>query len=181
MCLALLLLPANAADHSTFHLRRLQMTKTAQKGFTLIELMIVVAIIGILAAIAIPAYQDYTIRAQVTEGLNLASDLKAAIGEIYADKGKGSVINSGDLGIPDATYKTGKYVKQINVDQGTIEITYGLQANKNIENKKLTLVPTTNKNQDVVWTCGGAGTTLADKYLPSSCRGNSSAANGLGS
>jgi type IV pilus assembly protein PilA len=58
--------------------------KSIQKGFTLIELMIVIAIIGILAAIAIPAYQDYTIRAQVTEGLNLASDLKAGVGEVYA-------------------------------------------------------------------------------------------------
>jgi len=157
------------------------MLKQAQKGFTLIELMIVVAIIGILAAIAIPAYQDYTIRAQVTEGLNLASDLKAAIGELYADKGAGDEIDSGNLGIPAANYKTGKYVQQIQVTDGTIDITYGLSANQKINNLHLTLVPTVNANLDIIWTCGGAGTTLVDKYLPASCRGNSSAANGLGS
>jgi len=155
------------------------MLKQVQKGFTLIELMIVVAIIGILAAIAIPAYQDYTIRAQVTEGLNLASDLKAAIGELYADRGTGDAIDSGNLGIPAASYKTGKYVTQIEVENGTIEITYGNSANTKISGRMLTLVPRTNENQDVIWTCGGAGTNIPDKYLPASCRGNTSVTNGL--
>ena len=155
--------------------------KAVQKGFTLIELMIVVAIIGILAAIAIPAYQDYTIRAQVTEGLNLASDLKAGIGELYADRGRGSDINSGNLGIPAASYKSGKYVTQIEVEDGTIEITYGNSANSKINGGILTLVPSVNDNLDVIWTCGGTGTTLPEKYLPASCRGNTSATNRLGS
>lgn len=155
------------------------MLKQVQKGFTLIELMIVVAIIGILAAIAIPAYQDYTIRAQVTEGLNLASDLKAAIGELYADRGTGDDIDSGNLGIPEASYKTGKYVTQIEVEDGTIEITYGNSANAKISGGILTLVPRTNENQDVIWTCGGAGTNILEKYLPASCRGNTSVTNGL--
>ena len=155
--------------------------KAVQKGFTLIELMIVVAIIGILAAIAIPAYQDYTIRAQVTEGLNLASDLKAGIGELYADRGRGSDIDSGNLGIPAASYKSGKYVTQIEVEDGTIEITYGNSANSKINGGILTLVPSVNDNLDVIWTCGGTGTTLPEKYLPASCRGNTSATNGLGS
>src|SRR5690606_24723291 len=153
--------------------------KQVQKGFTLIELMIVVAIIGILAAIAIPAYQDYTIRAQVTEGLNLASDLKAGIGELYADRGRGSDIDSGNLGIPAASYKSGKYVTQIEVEDGTIEITYGNSANSKINGGILTLVPSVNDNLDVIWTCGGTGTTLPEKYLPASCRGNTSATNGL--
>jgi type IV pilus assembly protein PilA len=155
------------------------MMKTVQKGFTLIELMIVVAIIGILAAIAIPAYQDYTIRAQVTEGLNLAADLKAVIGELYADKGDKSIIDAGSNGIPAATDKTGKYVKQIDVQDGTIEIQFGISANKKITDKKLTLIPGTNNNGDIVWYCGGAGTDLDSKYLPASCRGNSSQANSL--
>jgi type IV pilus assembly protein PilA len=155
--------------------------KQVQKGFTLIELMIVVAIIGILAAIAIPAYQDYTIRAQVTEGLNLASDLKAGIGELYADRGTGADIDSGNLGIPEASYKTGKYVEQISVADGTIDIEYGRSANAKIHGLHLTLVPTVNDNFDVIWTCGGDGTDIPEKYLPASCRGNLSATNGLGS
>ena len=155
--------------------------KSVQKGFTLIELMIVVAIIGILAAIAIPAYQDYTIRAQVTEGLNLASDLKAAIGEVYADRGGGSTIDSGAAGIPPANYKSGKYVESITVTDGTILIEYGISANSKIDGRRLSLVPTTNDNDDIIWTCGGSGTTLVAKYLPASCRDNSSAVNGLGS
>jgi len=149
--------------------------------------MIVVAIIGILAAIAIPAYQDYTIRSQVTEGLNLASDLKASVAEIYAQRGEFAGISSGQLGLPEATYKSGKYVSEIAVSNGVITITYGLQANKQIKNdgsNKLSLVPGTNQNDDVIWVCGKAstptGATLAtsenaitnvpDKYLPASCR-----------
>ncbi len=160
------------------------MMKSVQKGFTLIELMIVVAIIGILAAIAIPAYQDYTIRAQVTEGLNLASDLKAAIGELYADTGSGANIDSGSNGLPAATAKSGKYVSQIAVADGVITITYGNDANAKLQatgSNALTLVPGTNVNEDIVWYCGGSGTTIAEKYLPASCRGNSSETSSLGS
>ena len=158
------------------------MTKSVQKGFTLIELMIVVAIIGILAAIAIPAYQDYTIRSQVTEGLNLASDLKASVAEIYAQRGTFTGISSGQLGLPAPTYKSGKYVSQIAVSNGIITITYGAQANSKISNETLALIPGTNQNDDVIWVCGnadtpsdvaiaGSGTTsVLDKYLPASCR-----------
>jgi type IV pilus assembly protein PilA len=151
------------------------MMKSVQKGFTLIELMIVVAIIGILAAIAIPAYQDYTIRAQVTEGLNLASDLKASIGELYADQGVSTNIDSGANGLPAITDKQGKYVSGIEVENGTITIQFGNQANSKLRQSgvnELTLQPGTNANGDVVWYCGGTGTTVVQKYLPASCRGN---------
>jgi type IV pilus assembly protein PilA len=160
------------------------MLKQVQKGFTLIELMIVVAIIGILAAIAIPAYQDYTIRSQVTEGLSLASDLKASIGEVYAQTGTFTGIGLTQLGIANATDRTAKYVSQIGVVDGVITITFaGPQANAKLSaTPLLTLRPGSNANGDVVWICGRAAvpagvnvagadaTTVVAKYLPASCR-----------
>src|SRR5210317_654063 len=94
-----------------------------QQGFTLIELMIVVAIIGILAAIAIPAYQDYTIRAQVSEGLNLASGAKAAVTEYFQDQGIAPADNA-TAGLEDADQITGKYVSLVTVANGVITVTY---------------------------------------------------------
>src|SRR5687768_17953843 len=100
------------------------MTKL-QKGFTLIELMIVVAIIGILAAIAIPAYQDYTIRAQVSEGLNLAAAAKAAVAETFLNRGAAPA-NRTQAGMSaTATDTRGKYVASVEVDDGVITIVYG--------------------------------------------------------
>jgi type IV pilus assembly protein PilA len=159
--------------------------KSVQKGFTLIELMIVVAIIGILAAIAIPAYQDYTIRAQVTEGLNLASAVKAGVAETFANTGVWPVDNTA-AGGDNATLPSGKYVVSETVNKGTIQIVYGLQANTNIATlNRLDLRPTISTNNDVIWTCGkhtivgtdptsGAATadatTVLPKYLPQNCR-----------
>lgn len=162
--------------------------KTLQKGFTLIELMIVVAIIGILAAIAIPAYQDYTVRSQVTEGLNLASDLKAAVAEQFANDGVWPV-DEVALGVVEGS-KTGKYVADVDVSNGLITILYGLEANASAlpgGANALTLRPMVSANQDVIWICGYApiptgavnpaggaadavATTVAAKYLPSACR-----------
>lgn len=138
-----------------------------QQGFTLIELMIVVAIIGILAAIAIPAYQDYTIRAQVSEGLNLSGGAKAAVTEFYQDQGAFPADNA-TAGVEAAANITGKYVTQVAVAAGVITVTYGNDANANITGATLTMTPQDNAGS-VSWTCAnGAG--LQNKWLPAACR-----------
>jgi type IV pilus assembly protein PilA len=141
--------------------------KKVQQGFTLIELMIVVAIIGILAAIAIPAYQDYTIRAQVSEGINLASGAKAAIAEYFMDKGA-LPLNNAEAGLEAAANITGNYASNVNVAAGVVTVIYsGPDVNAQIAGQTLTLTPTTNAGS-VSWQCNRG--TLAAKHVPSACR-----------
>lgn len=140
-----------------------------QQGFTLIELMIVVAIIGILAAIAIPAYQDYTIRAQVSEGLNLSGGAKAAVTEYFQDRGTMPTDNT-LAGLALAAEIQGKYVSQVNVASGTISVTYGNSAHAIITGAQLDLAPDTSSAGSVQWTCTTGTPVIENKHLPAACR-----------
>jgi type IV pilus assembly protein PilA len=156
-----------------------------QRGFTLIELMIVVAIIGILASIAIPAYQDYTVRAQVVEAFSLASEIKASVQEFRKDRGR-LPRNNGEAGVPAADKLIGNFVTHVEVADGALHVTMGNHANKLIEGRVVTLQPivvTGSPASPMSWRCGrrevppgmeavGENRTDVDqKHLPSSCRG----------
>ena len=165
--------------------------KNLQKGFTLIELMIVVAIIGILAAIAIPAYQDYTIRAQVSEGMNLAAAAKAAISETYLNRGTAPTdraIAGMEMTQANGADTQGKYVTGVDVLNGEIIIHYGNEAHNNVDTDILYLTPYLSEDDSVIWRCGyapvpagavgvmpgatdnSASTSVAQQYLPAACR-----------
>ncbi len=136
-----------------------------QKGFTLIELMIVVAIIAILAAIAIPAYQDYTIRAQVTEGLSLASGSKTAVAEYYQNRGAYPTDNTlAGVAAPASIF--GNFTTQTTVANGTITVKYGNSANAKILASTIDLIPT-DRGGSTEWDCSSA---ILDRYLPTQCR-----------
>ncbi|HGH6760448.1 TPA: pilin [Neisseria meningitidis] len=165
---------------------------TLQKGFTLIELMIVIAIVGILAAVALPAYQDYTARAQVSEAILLAEGQKSAVTEYYLNHGIWPANNS-DAGVASsATDIKGKYVQSVEVKNGVVTAEMkSSNVNNEIQGKKLSLWA---KRQDgsVKWFCGQPVTRAANattnddvaaddtnkidtKHLPSTCRDAASA------
>jgi type IV pilus assembly protein PilA len=144
-------------------------THATQRGFTLIELMIVVAIIAILAAIAIPAYQNYLIRTQVTEGMSLAAGAKAAVWDFNSNTGRFPP-NNESAGLAKESSIVGKYVLRVNVAGGKITATFGNSANTAITasgKDALVLSPFTTAGS-IQWTC--IPSTVDPKYLPSSCR-----------
>ena len=131
--------------------------KSRASGFTLIELMIVVAIIGILASMAIPAYQSYTIRAQVSEGLNLASSSQPRVMEAYLNTGQAPAtrVAAGLSATP--TDSNGSYVGSVDIDNGVLVVTYGANASAQISGLTLTLTPYETNERGIVWRCGTAG------------------------
>ncbi|CCI73620.1 Fimbrial protein Pilin [Neisseria meningitidis alpha704] len=160
---------------------------TLQKGFTLIELMIVIAIVGILAAVALPAYQDYTARAQVSEAILLAEGQKSAVTEYYLNHGEWPA-NNNSAGVATASDIKGKYVEKVEVANGVITATMlSSGVNNEIKGKKLSLWAKRQAGS-VKWFCGqpvtrnavatdAAITAASDatanidtKHLPSTCR-----------
>ncbi len=139
-----------------------------QDGFTLIELMIVVAIIGVLSSIAISSYQNYVVRSQISEGIIMAGSARIAVEETYYTSG---VLpdNNAPAGLPDSFSMNSTYVSRVDVeDDGVIEINFGNNVSAQIHGDILVFTPVINASGNLTWSC--TSSDIDDKFLPSSCR-----------
>lgn len=141
--------------------------KTVQKGFTLIELMITVAIIGVLVAAAGPVYLDYSIRSQMAEGFRLSGGAKSAVTDYYQNYGKFPADNS-EEGIADADRIKGRYVSSVTISDNTITIQYGNDVNVQVFGETIVFTADAEANGSVVWSCGSGG-VIQNKHLPTAC------------
>lgn len=138
-----------------------------QSGFTLIELMIAVSIVGMLAAIAVPAYLNYSIRSEVAEGLSLSGNAKSAVAGFYQNFGKFPADNN-EAGISAADEIKGDFVSSVTIAENVVSVLYGNEANSRIAGRKIELVADTTSVGSIVWSCSGAA-DMQNKYLPSAC------------
>jgi type IV pilus assembly protein PilA len=162
-----------------------------EKGFTLIELMIVVAIIGILASMAIAAYQTYTVRAQVAEAIQMGAAAKVSVVDTFNNNGEPPADRPESGMSASATDTRGRYVSQVDIDNGRVDVMMGNQAHAEISGLELSFTPYLSGSGGIIWRCGFApapiGTiplqdvagsivsayvapTIAERYLPGTCR-----------
>ncbi len=162
------------------------MKNRSQNGFTLIELMIVVAIIGILASLAVSAYQTYTVRAQVAEAISMGAGAKAPVVDAFSQDGEAPAdrLAAGMSATP--TDSRGMYVSQVVIDDGRVEVTMGNRAHADVNGDTISFTPYLTTSGGIVWRCGAAAapgngatlmpgtvyqaTTILERYLPSTCR-----------